>query len=272
MRLDSSTIYGDLTVTGDIKNDKFDLHSHDDKYYTETEIDTKLNGKANTSHGNHVPTTQTANNAVFLRNDNTWATVTPANIGAATTAVVTKTTAGLMSGDDKTKLDTIATNANNYVLPTASTTVLGGVKIGTGLIIQNDIVSVATDIVAGSVAWGNVTGKPTTFAPSAHGNHVPAVETANNSKFLRNDNTWQVVTPANIGAVDSVGTIVANRISVFNDTAGNIKDSGFIINDSTTTSTNIWTASKTNNEINTKTSITTGTSIPTTDYWFKVIG
>lgn len=35
------------------------------------------------SHGNHVPTTQTANNAVFLRNDNIWATVTPANIGAA---------------------------------------------------------------------------------------------------------------------------------------------------------------------------------------------
>lgn len=41
------------------------------------------NNKANASHGNHVPATQTANNAVFLRNDNTWQTVTPANIGAA---------------------------------------------------------------------------------------------------------------------------------------------------------------------------------------------
>lgn len=58
-------------------------HTHDDRYYTETEVDTKLSGKANTSHGNHVPTTQTASNNVFLRNDNTWATVTPANIGAA---------------------------------------------------------------------------------------------------------------------------------------------------------------------------------------------
>lgn len=58
-------------------------HTHDDRYYTESEIDTKLSGKANTSHGNHVPTTQTASNKVFLRNDNTWATVTPANIGAA---------------------------------------------------------------------------------------------------------------------------------------------------------------------------------------------
>lgn len=58
-------------------------HTHDDRYYTETEIDNKLSGKANSSHGNHVPTTQTASNKVFLRNDNTWATITPANIGAA---------------------------------------------------------------------------------------------------------------------------------------------------------------------------------------------
>lgn len=58
-------------------------HTHDNRYYTESEIDTKLSGKANTSHGNHVPATETANNAKFLRNDNTWQTVTPANIGAA---------------------------------------------------------------------------------------------------------------------------------------------------------------------------------------------
>ena len=58
-------------------------HTHDDRYYTESEIDSKLSGKANSSHGNHVPATQTANNAIFLRNDNTWQKVTPANIGAA---------------------------------------------------------------------------------------------------------------------------------------------------------------------------------------------
>ena len=46
-------------------------------------IQTQLDGKAPTSHGNHVPATETANNAKFLRNDNTWQTVTPANIGAA---------------------------------------------------------------------------------------------------------------------------------------------------------------------------------------------
>lgn len=58
-------------------------HTHDDRYYTESEMDTKLSAKAPISHGNHVPTTETANSARFLRNDNTWQTVTPANIGAA---------------------------------------------------------------------------------------------------------------------------------------------------------------------------------------------
>ncbi len=42
-------------------------------------------------------------------------------------------------------------------------------------------------------------------AAASHGNHVPATESATeiaqNSRFLRNDNTWQTVTPANIGAV-----------------------------------------------------------------------
>ena len=48
-----------------------------------TRVKSALDGKANTSHGNHVPKIETANNAKFLRNDNTWQTITPVNIGAA---------------------------------------------------------------------------------------------------------------------------------------------------------------------------------------------
>ena len=65
-------------------------------------IQTQLNGKAASSHGNHVPATETANNAKFLRNDNTWQTVTPANIGAAAsshgTHVTYSTTNPVMDG------------------------------------------------------------------------------------------------------------------------------------------------------------------------------
>ncbi len=56
-----------------------------------TYIDAELAKKANSSHGNHVPAIQTANNAKFLRNDNTWQTVTPTNIGAASTSPLSNT-------------------------------------------------------------------------------------------------------------------------------------------------------------------------------------
>lgn len=46
-------------------------------------LSTQIANKANASHGNHVPNVESANNTRFLRNDNTWQAVTPANIGAA---------------------------------------------------------------------------------------------------------------------------------------------------------------------------------------------
>ena len=50
-----------------------------------SDIQAQLDGKAASSHGNHVPEVQTANKATFLRNDNTWQKVTPVNIGAVAT-------------------------------------------------------------------------------------------------------------------------------------------------------------------------------------------
>lgn len=48
---------------------------------------------------------------------------------------------GLMSGSDKTKLDGIASGANNYSLPTASSGVLGGIKVGSRLTITDGVLS-----------------------------------------------------------------------------------------------------------------------------------
>ena len=48
----------------------------------------------------------------------------------------TDTIAGLMSAADKKKLDSIQEGANKYVLPTASATAKGGVKVGNGLSID----------------------------------------------------------------------------------------------------------------------------------------
>ena len=76
-------------------------------------------GAAAYSHGNHVPTTQTADNAKFLRNDNTWQTVTPANIGAA--ASDHTHTTSLVSGGTAT----VTLSANTaYTLTAGGTSVI----------------------------------------------------------------------------------------------------------------------------------------------------
>lgn len=73
------------------------------------------------------------------------------------------TAAGLMSKEDKVKLDGIATGANKYALPTASADTLGGVKVGTNLSIDGNGVLSATDtkysaVVAASSTPGLMTG------------------------------------------------------------------------------------------------------------------
>ena len=63
-------------------------------------------------------------------------------------AEASTSSAGLMSASDKTKLNSIASNANNYTLPTASSTTLGGIKVGSNLSISNGVLS-ATDTTYG---------------------------------------------------------------------------------------------------------------------------
>ena len=66
------------------------------------------------------------------------------NVGSTTYSNATTSAAGLMSSADKTKLDGVATSANNYTLPTASSSTLGGIKIGTGLSIDGSGVVTAS--------------------------------------------------------------------------------------------------------------------------------
>ena len=78
------------------------------------------------------------------------------NIRKATTEL-----AGVMSAVDKNKLDSIAYGANNYTLPIASATALGGIKLGSGLSATSDgTVNVSADAVAGSVEWNSIKNKP----------------------------------------------------------------------------------------------------------------
>src|SRR5690554_2942517 len=70
-------------------------------------------------------------------------TITGNTISAVDTTygVVTTSANGLMSSADKSKLNGIEAGANNYSLPTASASVLGGIKVGSRLTISSGVLS-----------------------------------------------------------------------------------------------------------------------------------
>lgn len=80
----------------------------------------------------------------------------------------TTSVAGFMSTTDKSKLDGIATGANNYVHPTSD----GNKHVPANGTSNNNKVLKATATAGtytwGSVDWSEITGKPSTFTPATH--------------------------------------------------------------------------------------------------------
>ena len=106
--------------------------------------------------------------------------------------------------DEKNKLKGL----NNYTLPTASTSVKGGVKVGAGLAVTEDgILSATGGGTADAVAWENVIGKPTKV-----------------SQFT-NDSDFQNATQVN-AIVDGKGFLKAVPTEYVTDTELNAK--GFL--------------------------------------------
>ena len=68
--------------------------------------------------------------------------------GAATTS-----TSGLMSAADKTKLDGIDSEANKYSLPEATSSVLGGVKVGSNISVSSGTISISKSNVTSALGY-----------------------------------------------------------------------------------------------------------------------
>lgn len=124
------------------------------RHVTDTEKAT-WNGKANASHGNHVPATQSANNKKFLRCDNTWQDVTPGNIGAAA-----------LEHDHDSRYYTESEANAKFV----SKEDLGAAGYGDMTKAVYDKNGNGAVDKAETVPWTGVTGKPSTYPPSSH-NH-----------------------------------------------------------------------------------------------------
>lgn len=65
----------------------------------------------------------------------------------------TATTAGLMSASDKIKLDGIAAGANKYSLPAATSSTLGGVKIGSNISVSSGTISLTKANVTAALGY-----------------------------------------------------------------------------------------------------------------------
>lgn len=120
------------------------------------------------------------------------------SISAATTS-----TAGAMSAADKTKLDGIAANANNYSLPVATSSTRGGIKIGFSQTGKKYPVQLSSEKAYVEVPWidttyGTMIGASSSDAGAA--GLVPAPTAGNQNKYLRGDGTWATPTNTTYGA------------------------------------------------------------------------
>lgn len=117
-----------------------------------------------------------------------------------THAAATDAAAGFMSAADKEKLDGIATGANKYTLPTASSSTLGGVKTGANITNSSGTISLTKANVTAALGytppttdtntWTAFKGATTSAAGTA--GYVPAPTAGSANRYFRSDGTWTV--------------------------------------------------------------------------------
>lgn len=121
-----------------------------------------------------------------------------------TYSVATTTANGLMAAADKTKLDGIAAGANNYTLPAATASALGGVKIGSNITNTAGTISLTkanvtnalgytppssaaavtkTEFTASSANWGTLSDGYYPFTLAASGKHFLGMYRTNGSTY-----------------------------------------------------------------------------------------
>lgn len=158
-----------------------------------TGLDSALAGKAASTHTHAVATSGAAgflrqldgSTSHYLRGDGTWGT--PPN---TTYSEATSSADGLMSAEDKSKLDGIAAGANNYTHPSSS----AGAK-------ASGLYKIATD------AQGHVTGATAVAKSDITGLGIPAQDT-----------TYQPATQAAAGLMSAADKAKLDGISTISTT------------------------------------------------------
>lgn len=135
----------------------------------------------------------------------------------------TSTNAGIMTAKDKVKLDGIANNANNYSLPTASSTTKGGITLGYSQSGKNYPVALDSNGKAYvNVPWTDTTYDLTLYAKKSEAiNHIEITQNEEEVELDLRDINDTTVTLAYISpATESEGGIMSSRDRVkFNSIA-----------------------------------------------------
>ena len=169
-----------------------------------------MNGATSSAAGTSglVPAPAAGKQASFLRGDGTWVVPTNTTYSDATTSAH-----GLMTAADKTKLNGIATGANNYTHPSYTAKSSGLYKV---TVDATGHVSATTAVTKADITGLGIPGSDTTYSAmtaatsSAAGKAglVPAPGAGKQASFLRGDGTWAVPT----NTTYSVATTSANGL------------------------------------------------------------
>lgn len=121
----------------------------------------------------------TANQIVDFIYDGTYWVVNGAIKDNNTTySAVSSTANGLMSSGDKAKLDGIASGANKYTLPNATSTSLGGVKVGSNITVSSGTISLTKANVTAALGYTPISTAYT--LPNATSTTLGGVKVGNN--------------------------------------------------------------------------------------------
>lgn len=96
---------------------------------------------------------------------------------------------GLSTNDYTTEEKNKLAGLSNYTLPTASADTKGGVKIGSGLQMNGDVLSVTGGGTADAVDWTNVTNKPTKLTDFTNDLAYKTAYDASTNKILTENDT-----------------------------------------------------------------------------------
>ncbi len=164
-------------------------------------------------------TLSVASDLKYSRTTNEGRLTLPVSSTSATISAATTSFAGLMTASDKAKLDGIASGANNYSLPTASSSTLGGIKVGSNLTIAADGTLSAVGGGSGTVTDVSVTDNDGITGTVTNPGTTPKIKLD-----LGN------ITPASVftgditssGDITATGDITAANIHGTVATAGNV--------------------------------------------------